>query len=317
MPKRFTISYDKARMFTTPEGATVGYVTIDKAMATTLLQANTRNRTVSDRQVEQYGRALKTGWPFTGDAIRLGPDGLVLDGQHRLLAIERTGNPMNCLIVSNLDEKVRRFIDSGRKRTAADEMTMEGIANGTVLSSISRLLLSWDHWRTHKSSLTPGNGEVTDYTLDNIGLVTEGAKAAAEVRKYLNRVSGSAVGAAYARACQVTNNPFEVANFFTRLATGEDMKLGDPLSCLRNTLIGAKSANQVVNLWQIVRAWNAKQSGEGFRGKSITLPKMGVSVTRFPDMDPPPQPAVLTELDEEVAEEMQRLEKRSQTTRVA
>lgn len=308
MAKRLTVKYDSARVFTTPEGVIVGYVTIDKGMATLLLEANTRNRHISDRQVEQYGRALTApdGWPFTGDSIKLGPDGLVLDGQHRLLAIERTGKPMDCLVVSNLNERVRRYVDSGRKRSSADEATMEGLSNSTALTSISRVLLSWRHWREQKSSLVLGNAEVTDHTLSNVGLVTEAAKVAAEVRRYVKKVSGSALGAAYARACEVTGDPFLVANFFSRLASGADMQLGDPLHSLRNTLIRAEAANQVVQLWQIVRAWNATQEGEALKG--IVLPKGGVSVTKFPDMVAKKYPAPLTALDEEVAEAMQRLE---------
>lgn len=306
MSKKLSVTFDKARVFTTPEGATVGYVTIDKEMATALLSANKRNRNISDRQVQQYGRALETpnGWAFTGDAIRLGPDGLVLDGQHRLLAIEKTGVSMPCLIVTDLNEEVRRYIDSGRKRSSADELTMEGIANGSLLTSISRAVMSWKHWRTEKASVILGNSEVTSYTLNNVGVVTEGGKAAMEVRRFIKKVSGSAVGAAYVRACEVSGDPFVVASFFTRLATGENMTLGDPLHSLRNTLIRAESANQVVQLWQIVRAWNAGQDGEGL--KSIVLPKGGVSVTKFPDMIMKSQ-MNLTELDEQAAEAMQKL----------
>lgn len=306
MSKKLSVTFDKGRVFTTPEGATVGYIVIDRAMATALLEANTRNRNVSDRQVQQYGRALETpnGWAFTGDAIRLGPDGLVLDGQHRLLAIERTGVSMACLIVTNLNEEVRRYIDSGRKRSSADEVTMEGLANGTLLTSISRLMMSWEYWRTRKGSLVLGNGEVTSYTLNNVGLITEGAKAAMDVRRFIKKVSGSAIGTAYARACEVTGDAFLVARFFSRLATGDNLALGDPVHSLRNKLIRAESANRIVQLWQIVRAWNASQSGEGL--KDIVLPKGGVSITKFPDMIVKREPA-LTEVDEVVAEAMQRL----------
>lgn len=307
MSKQVNIKLDAARSFTTPEGARVGYITIDKAMATTLLEANSKNRKVSDRQVAQYSRALSADdWPFTGDAIRVGTNGLVLDGQHRLLAIEATGEPMKTLVVLNLNEVVQRYIDSGRKRTSADQLNMDGIANASQMASIARLLLSWRHWRSAKSSITPGNAEVTEFVLENIGMLEQSVKVGAAVRRALSKVSLSAVGAAYARAVEVTQDPFLVANFFTKLETGAQLDSGEPLMTLRNKFISEQSANQIVNLFLIVRAWNAHQLGQPL-GK-MQLPRNGISVTKFPDMAEPRTEKLPTALDEEVAEALQKLQ---------
>lgn len=316
MSKKLNLTPDPARSFRTPGGVLVSYVVITPEMATVILEANTKNRSVSDRQVAQYARSLDNNdWPFTGDALRLGPDGLVLDGQHRLLAIERTDKPMECLVVSDLDAVVQRYLDSGRKRTASDQAKLDGVANASNATSIARALLSWAHWRAGKGAITPGNAEVTEYLLENIGQIQESVRVGFEIRANVRRVSLSAVGAAYARAIQVTGDPFLVANFFSKLATGEDLKLGQPLHTLRNTFIRSDQANQLIQLYQIVRAWNAHQLNEPL-GK-MQLPRGGVTVAKFPDMVAPRRNESPTTLDEEVADALEKLAESEKATHAA
>lgn len=260
--KEFTVDFDPDRSFYLPNGITrVGYMVIDPETATVMLDANNNNRKVSPQTTDQYARALDRGdWPFTGDALRFGPNGVVLDGQHRLLAIESTEKSMECLVVSGLPKSVQRYIDSGRKRSAADQLHMDGVANATSMGAAARLMLSWEHWRGHSGktlAVAPGNAEVSEYVLDHIGPLEEALKYSAPVRRETG-ASLPALMSAYMRAVQVTEDPILVTNFYVRLATGTDLKLGQPVHTLRGYLIRSKVANRLLDLYSVVRAWNAE-----------------------------------------------------------
>jgi hypothetical protein len=115
-----------------------------------------------------------------------------------------------------------------------------------------------------------------------------------------------ALMSAYMRAVQVTEDPILVTNFFVRLATGTDLKLGQPIHTLRGYLIRSKIANRLLDLYSVVRAWNAERCDEPL-GK-MQFPKGGVSVAKFPDMVAGKPLVPLTELDEQAAEAVQKLD---------
>ena len=56
-------------------------------MAREWLTHNTHNRPVSRQTVEQYARDMKAGrWYYTNQGIGFDVNGVMTDGQHRLLA---------------------------------------------------------------------------------------------------------------------------------------------------------------------------------------------------------------------------------------
>lgn len=87
-----------------------------------LLQQNISNRSVNHELVNRYARDMQLGaWKLTHQGILLGYEGAVIDGQHRLMAILKSGIGQWILITrdnqyhSALDVPV----DVGAKRTTA------------------------------------------------------------------------------------------------------------------------------------------------------------------------------------------------------
>lgn len=272
--------------FRTPTGALVKYLEVTPAMAKKYLDANTNNRTLSDRQIDQYARALEQDdWPFTGDAIRIAEDGTLLDGQHRLFAIERSGKSMECLVVSGLDNKTQMYMDSGRKRQSSDYLTLHGVGNATFLSAAARMLMLWESWREQGRTISPTNIEVTEYVLSNIDALQSSRPPSYKVYRAIH-ANHAAVHAAYVRGLEVTEDPFLVANFFERLATGAELKLGEPVYALRNSILRRQDElTRNETLWMVVRAWNAEMRGESFARDRLQLPKRELFIpSNFPDM---------------------------------
>jgi len=101
-------------------------IVLTKEMADALLALNTHNRTVVRARVERLKEVLIRGlWEFDGTPVRVGVDGVLYDGQHRLLAISETGIPAETSVVVGLKRKARSSIDTGGTRNPKDvyEMT--------------------------------------------------------------------------------------------------------------------------------------------------------------------------------------------------
>ena len=69
-------------------------------------------------------------------------DGELLDGQHRLTALVRTGSAMNFLVVSGLPKDAFTYIDQNKTRTLADALSIDGVTNHKLMVPTLKLLYS-------------------------------------------------------------------------------------------------------------------------------------------------------------------------------
>jgi hypothetical protein len=298
--------------FVTPEGVIVCYQVITPEAAKEILLRNTRNRSLSDRLKGQYKRAmsLPNGWPFVGTALVLGPEGEVLDGQHRLWACVESGQPFATLVVLNVPVEYQPYLDAGRKRTAADMAAISKIANGNLITSAARTLLNWQHWREHLSAVQIGNPEVWDYTVENLGPLQNALLTAERIcgRDGIGpkKVSRTALMAAYVRAVQVSSDPFRVNAFFVGLAVG-NLPAGHPVRTLRQRYLMAAGSNLKRDLYFLIRTWNAVVGKESMQ--RLQVPPGGITVTAFTDLAEPQQEDV-SEAQEEALRLLEQLNDR-------
>jgi len=96
--------------------------TVTKSLVDTLLAMNTSNRLIKHRVVERYKRDIASGnWALTNQGIGVSVDGVLIDGQHRLLAIAQSGYPpIEILIVYGLSMDSQKHVDQQAKRSARD-----------------------------------------------------------------------------------------------------------------------------------------------------------------------------------------------------
>jgi hypothetical protein len=80
--------------------------------------------------VARYAREIAAGrWKPNGETIKFTMDGVLLDGQHRLAAVALAGVGIETTVVWGLDPDCFDTIDSGRPRSAADMLAIQGIPN--------------------------------------------------------------------------------------------------------------------------------------------------------------------------------------------
>jgi hypothetical protein len=104
-------------------------------------------RTIKETLVLRLIHDLKNdNWELNGAAICFGPNGELLDGQHRLIACMRSGIPIRTVVVRGLPPSSFATIDSGIARSLADVLHTLGYIHCTAMSSVLRRLVAY---RTH------------------------------------------------------------------------------------------------------------------------------------------------------------------------
>lgn len=125
------------------------FVEVSPALARSLLGQNyEKNRPLSKNNVRSFVYRIKTGQFRQGTVIELVRNGLkdiLIDGQHRLAAIEETGLSQQMLILSrttkDIDKEYALADGAGKSRTIKDSLKALGITDSEVIYAVSALRL--------------------------------------------------------------------------------------------------------------------------------------------------------------------------------
>lgn len=228
---------------------------------------NKRNRSITQGTVDQYARAMTNDeWHFIGDPIRFDKDDNLLDGQQRLAAVAQSGCPQTFVIVRNLEKDDQRYMDGGRKRTAIDQLKIEGMTNAAVAAGIASLYLHWQADDLPWFNIKFSTFEIVDWVESNLDTV-EAAIKHANAAYQSTRAGKSIMGASYIVFSQATD--VDTATEFVNLvSTGAGLSTGSPILLLRQKMIewankrmGLRPARHE-QLYFVVRTWNAWRKGE-------------------------------------------------------
>lgn len=119
---------------------------ITPAQARIWLKKNLNNRHLREVRVIELIAIIKgKRWIYDGNPIRFSKDGILLDGQHRLEAIARSGISAESAVVTGLDPDAQQSIDTGAPRSAADILRMRGYSgHAHRAAAVARILLAFD-----------------------------------------------------------------------------------------------------------------------------------------------------------------------------
>lgn len=153
----------------------VEYITPEKCRE--FLKKNIMNRNASLKTIELYRRQMaEKDWSLNGEAIKFDWDGMMLDGQQRCSACIQSGEPFVSFVIYGLAPDAQATMDSGRVRRAADQLTMMGVRNATVVVAASRTVISI---ATEVASTKLGNSEVVNFVSQYPDIVDSCAKSSA------------------------------------------------------------------------------------------------------------------------------------------
>lgn len=279
--------------------ATVRYMFVDPDAASVMLNANTHNRTPNESTRDGYADDMaEKRWGFTGDPIQFGEDGLLLNGQHRLFAIEKSGVGQWLFVIDGLPNSVQLHMDSGLVRKAHHQYQLaDDVENASNKTSVAALLLRWRHWVDQRTDVKPTVPAVIQAARQHRDAIERGLLAAREVHSGRvvqgkerdggvgGGVSIIALAALHVRAMQVAD-PDDVELFFHKLILNEKMDgANDPVRRVRNKFNNSRKANLKNDLFVGAMGFNASATG-GALG-STQLPagtRTVVPIIKIPDL---------------------------------
>lgn len=103
-----------------------------------ILEHNAHNRKIKEPVVLRYAQEMAAGrWKEnTGETIKISKTKKLLDGQHRLYAVIKSGVAIRFTIATGLDDDIFDVIDTGSNRNASDIFKIAGIKYSSMLPSV-------------------------------------------------------------------------------------------------------------------------------------------------------------------------------------
>lgn len=245
--------------------------TIGPDWAKQILASNDNNRHYNpeSKNARQLRSALTRGeWQFNGDAIRIDRTGRLIDGQHRLNAVVQTGIPIDTMIIDGLEPEAQVTMDTGKKRTTRDYLTMRGEKSVAVLSAVLSRCLVRDKYGLEQgvigSTYPQSISEELAY-LESHPHLREITKETARLQSINMPLQASLTGYLLDTFRAIDK---EDADFFMqRLADGVGLAPGSPILALRTALRknnesrrNKLTARHLAAL--TVKAWNKFRTGE-------------------------------------------------------
>ena len=232
--------------------------TITPAKARIYLEGNSTNRPLSRRHVNYLADEINGGrWLFNAETIKFNGSRL-LDGQHRLHAVIKSGKPITTIVARGLDEKTFHTIDMGKKRSAADTLNVLGEKCSTRIASALAMIEAMLDGQTRTTGAVSGSK------------VLELLKTHPDVRQSVRAYQGQKTllkpSVAIALHYFFAKKDRALADkFFDDLRSGAGLGVGDPIFTLREKLIsnsvGSKRLRDDAIIGCTIKSWNALRSG--------------------------------------------------------
>lgn len=245
--------------------------------------AEGHNRNRSKPHVSFLAREMANDrWEVNGDAIRFNGRCLV-DGQHRLAAVVESGETIRSLVVRGVTEKARHTIDTGRARTAADVLRMEGYSNSTTLAAAVKIALAYEADEYQRFHIyKPSNKEVLERTDKADAMLASVAYVDGAFPPY----KGSRAVSAFIHYAAGTIDAGERDSFFNRYLNGLGLREDDPAYRLRSLFELHTMGQRRMTAWEqmgyTVRAWNQSLAGDAVKVLKLHRSKP------LPDFEPLP-----------------------------
>jgi len=258
-------------------------ITPDRARS--LLESNTNNRPVIKASLAKLCNEMQMGrFVFNGDAIRISKTGRLLDGQHRLLAVVKTGISIETFVVYGLNDECFKTIDQGSLRTLSALLSMEGATNYTMAAAASMLIQKYldGYTPTQGSNGARSKTDLVNFYNENkanVLLATSRISGSKQLKKLM---SGGYLAFIYFILYGINKEDCEL--FFSRVESGNGLVIHQPELVLREKLISVISKSdkesQVARAAYFIFAWNAFRNNKQM--KLMRWTRQGDCAQEFP-----------------------------------
>ena len=255
-----------------------GPVDIDAELAALWLGFNTHNRPLKATNLEKLSADLRAGrWKYTAEPIKFSKTGVLLDGQHRLHAIVRTGVTARALVVPGLDDEAQDVMDTGAARGAADSLALAGESNAPILAAAIRIAIQMERGSLSNKII------ITNSEIYNWLSIHPEMREAVTLASRMKRMHLSRSVVAYSLWHLIHIDEEAAVEFMRDLSEHRTDGAGDPRSALLSRLTSVKqqgvTLSQAAQISLIFRTWNFVRAGKPlgkiavhYSGNSVDIP---------------------------------------------
>ena len=202
-------------------------VLVTPALASEWLKKNNKNRPLAAEKVLKFARIIDKGeWKLTHQGVAIDEDGIILDGQHRLAAVVKSGKSVYMQVSINAARNTFDCIDQSPKRTTAQVFASLKIPSASSKAAMVRVAI-----------LLGENGLVIQGQPSGTESVTYYQKHQAAVDFVHDNALPNTPMAVYgAILWAYLTYPVQVRDFCLRFKSGANLSVGSPVLALRTWL---------------------------------------------------------------------------------
>lgn len=265
---------DKLRMRYEQTGEiSAGVVAITPAMAEELLKDNLDNRNIRPAYINKVATDIQNGrWKVNGETIIIAKDGSLNNGQHRLLAVIKTGITISTVIVYGIERESRDTVDIGNTRTVGDFLSMESIPNANVGATIAGQLLRWENGveSLKGKSSVDSKPAILDYFHSHREEIEAGIKVTHANQVSVRHLGGEPfIGFTWILLARKAGAD-TASDFWGQIISGANLREGSALLCIRNRFMRDTSMPRAQRIELLFRAWNAWRENRDVRTLPVT-----------------------------------------------
>jgi len=234
---------------------------ITPLVASEMLKKNSKNRSLNDSHCNYLTQQMNSGqWLFDGQPIRFSNSGTLLDGQHRLNAVVKSGKTIEFLIVTGIESSAFKVMDTGKNRNGADCLSILGVEYSAEVSACARMVINYNKKRysNESGSNKVTNTDLLDWYKKNNAIIDK-IRFSENLTKEFSRVLSKSYLASLLHLFS-EKNVIQAENFIRKMCTGLDLELDSPIYVLRKRLILDKMNKAKLpsseKMALIIKAWN-------------------------------------------------------------
>jgi hypothetical protein len=232
---------------------------IDPARAQAYLRHNARNRRIVQAHVTSIARDIVAGrWMVNAQPICFAADGLLLNGQHRLMAVILADGVIEVPVIRGLPPAAYATYDLHAKRSPEFGPALESFGDRALVSAMANLL-----WRRE---LRPPGARHAKATASEVRSIVTDHPRLLELRSFGRKMidHGRASVMGYGAYVIERADPVRGAEFLRALETGAELAAGHPVLVLRRQLqrLRRDKVPQEDQLAALLAGW------ERYRGRS-------------------------------------------------
>lgn len=248
---------------TGPNGEIITVETITPEMAEKLLILNTNNRRVKDVTLDRYARDMENGrWTFTGEPITITEEGVLGNGQTRLMACIKANTPFQTLVVRSLKSKAVRNTDAGAQRNVSDALKIDGVADSNVLSATAKKMLVLENEKNDAKIAYSYDEILEEITRsDREDYYKKVTKFAKEIYKEYKIIPVSCIAAAYVKLRLLGHPEAQIQDFFDQLSDRKEACSVVRSLRKRVSKVDGRSISVKEKFQLLIRTWNEYAKG--------------------------------------------------------